>query len=200
MFPTLNRFLSRVESELLKANQFPSENQQQFQASLKENQNSSPPKCFVGFRTWSLNQASQLTGISYAEIWPSRIVATSHCHADKLHHAPHKTCQCGWWAKWNFHTTYQYQIPMGIRGAILGWGKVERHHDEGFRCEHAQIIALEKPTNALVVNDNLSYRINDNVKIAQKIAEQYDVPLLSAKELVEFSLPQGLTFEQLEDK
>lgn len=72
------------------------------------------------------------------------------------HIAPSKECECGLYA---WHGIDRISGDE-VAGAVLGWGKTIAHHD-GFRSEHAQIVAL-------AYSDDLTY---GKVKKLREIAQ-----------------------------
>lgn len=73
------------------------------------------------------------------------------------HIAPSKECECGLYA---WHGIDRISGDE-VAGAVLGWGKTIAHHD-GFRSEHAQIVAL-------AYSDDLTY---GKVKKLREIAQE----------------------------
>lgn len=162
----------------------------------KKNQNSYQPKQpLVGFRAWNEVDGT-LRGPRYDDfIWERRTISEGKC-VKRSHRPPARACGCGLWAKWRLEETLGYGW---IRGAMLGWGRVKRHGNEGFRCQYAQIIGFLEPEDNLKITNSLSYVINSRKSEVQRLSELYDVPMLKAEKLKEFALSQGITFSQLED-
>lgn len=59
------------------------------------------------------------------------------------HDAPHPDCQCGLYALHapEFMSRWHQGEPLMVHGAVLGWGRMEVHH-EGFRAQYAQPVML----------------------------------------------------------
>lgn len=65
-----------------------------------------------------------------------------------------------------------------IAGAVVAWGTLQVHRD-GFRAEHAQVVALAAPDSA------------ELVALAHAAAERYGVPLVAYDELDRHAAAHG---------
>lgn len=138
--------------------------------------------------SWKLGAWNQKYGV-----WtPGRNKAI--CHASygfslyggtpKPHeHTPAQECACGFYVltdfdKVPFATSEATQLtPNGpvvekpvflMVGAVVGWGRVIQHGDEGWRAENVQVIAL------------LDCKVSDeHLRVTHEVAEAYGVPVLS---------------------
>lgn len=137
----------------------------------------------------------------YRQQWPQREIAEAMC-SQTGHKPAEKHCGCGFWAKWDILGAHQYYYSSldGVLGAFLGWGKVQRHSDEGFRCQYGQVIGFLKPAHNIEITSTLTYKVNSRVDVIKRLAELYDVPMLESDELTKFALSQGITYNQLKDK
>lgn len=63
--------------------------------------------------------------------------------APEGHDAPHPDCECGLYALHapEFMSRWHHDEPLMVHGAVLGWGRMEVHH-EGFRAQYAQPVML----------------------------------------------------------
>jgi hypothetical protein len=62
---------------------------------------------------------------------------------DPKHAAPHPGCECGLYALHapEFMSRWHQNEPLMVHGAVLGWGRMEVHH-EGWRAQYAQPVML----------------------------------------------------------
>lgn len=102
------------------------------------------------------------------------------------------------WAKWRWSEVYpQYVGPSYAIGAVLGWGRVQRHSTEGWRAETAQVIALAlampSPRMSTTLTLDLS-GVRNHEKALRRIAEQMDVPLVKPTEIEAMALAQGIGY------
>lgn len=173
-------------------------------SSPSENRSSSrPDRPFVGFRAWK-RVGSQLYPLHMGTEtpWNGRQPTRARCASSKSHDAPEPHCHCGLWAKWNLRDARGYAGGEFVVGAVLGWGRTQRHGAEGWRSEYAQVIGLLGETPAPVPTTSLSFDVEGarkQMRSLAAVAEQMDVPLLGASELERFALSQGMTFADLEE-
>lgn len=129
-------------------------------------------ECVIGYRSWRLADWV-LAPVSYGDPWRpginravckvddtalglySRMLGRETTTAPARHKAPHQNCRCGLYA--------YHDLPANSEGVVVGavaaWGDLQVHCN-GFRAEHAQIVAL-------VEADGLT-----------EVAELYGVPLV----------------------
>lgn len=62
---------------------------------------------------------------------------------EQAHEAPHPDCECGLYALHapEFMSRWHHDKPLMVHGAVLGWGRMEVHH-EGWRAQYAQPVML----------------------------------------------------------
>jgi hypothetical protein len=118
-----------------------------------------------------------------------------------FHTAPKAECSCGFYVLTDFDMvpfeTVRYlrdqhsavvteqQMTMMV-GAVVGWGKVVQHGDEGWRAEKVQVIAL------------LDCKVSpDHLRITHEVAESYGVPVLGRKALELLAKEYGDPLPQL---
>lgn len=182
-----------------------SENRTQSQSgSLSENQNSfRPDKPFVGFRGWRISKGGLLPVVHHEDgEWASREPTHARCMVNAKHKAAEPDCHCGLWAMWRlasviYHGTYGEPY---VAGAILGWGRVQRHGAEGFRAEYAQVVGLALQLPPPVISLGLTLDpgpCEAHRTEIKRIAGLLDVPVLSPNELEAFALRQGVSYEAL---
>lgn len=130
------------------------------------------PEAVIGFRSWRLADWV-LAPLSVGHPWRPG-VNHAVCKADRdrafwtsswgeheqktppaNHSAPHQDCQCGLYA---YHDLPQRQVGIVV-GAVAAWGDLQVHCN-GFRAEHAQILALAAAPGL------------------EEVAETYGVPLV----------------------
>lgn len=107
-------------------------------------------ECVVGYRSWKLADWV-LAPVSFGNPWRPGVNHAVCKAADTMwtiaypgepqsaetHSAPQQQCTCGLHA---YHEIPE-DIPGQIIGAVAAWGDLQVHYN-GFRAEHAQILAL----------------------------------------------------------
>lgn len=137
----------------------------------------------VGFRQWALGRivASSmeegLWSISQPIKW-SRLMK-ARCLKRESHTPPDWGCECGLYAKHDMGYPVGLQSGCGY-GAVKAWGKVQVHHD-GFRAEHAEVIAL-------AYGEHWS---NNGLALVARVADALDVPLVSLSVLNDRAFEHG---------
>lgn len=160
---------------------------------------SRPDKPFVGYRAW-IPMENSLLPLVHAEngAWKLREINEARCVANEKHVPAEPNCHCGFWTIWDLRAAIASYGSGNVVGAVLGWGRVQRHSSEGFRAQYAQIIGLAFTVSNLVMGNTLTIdtstlrRQQDSLK---KIAELADVPLLSPPQLIAMARSQGLDYE-----
>lgn len=137
----------------------------------------------VGFRGWYYGTRPKLgedpeprlmAAHSYFGPWTPGI-NKAKCNGGKgqqPHTAPHELCDCGFYVLADLDELENH-IAMSksmVVGAVLGWGDVIQHGEEGWRAEYAQIIALMDIK-----------RSKKALRRAEQAADAYGVPLLSRR-------------------
>jgi hypothetical protein len=93
----------------------------------------------VGYRSWQLGWNGELRSIGRGVISWLPGLNTALCWHGFAHRAPDAACDCGLYARHLPANGIEAQDE--IHGAIVAWGQLHVHAD-GFRAEHAQVIAL----------------------------------------------------------
>jgi hypothetical protein len=140
----------------------------------------------------SLNQGIPLkVGRNQAICYPAPYGGRSFSGAELGHISPVADCMCGFYVMNDMDavpfaanglpfsmavtiaapTTTPRQAVM-VAGAVVGWGRVVQHADEGWRAQYIQVIAL------------LDCKVSDeHLRITNEIAETYGVPVVGRKAL-----------------
>ena len=142
----------------------------------------------VGFRAWKLTPDGKLL--------PRAVSAMARLHAEpwqpgvndarcmyvgftrEPHPVPGEGCDCGLYAHHDAAELRRYHRGDDVLGAIVGWGDLQVH-DNGFRAQHAQVVALVAPTSGALVEP------------ARLAAERYGVPLVPGAALAECAAASG---------
>ena len=103
----------------------------------------------MGYRAWLVAADGQLTSIGVPDhVWVSAR-ATAECrHAGRTSHpgtdhvAPVWECTCGIHAFTSLNDAIAFMGERLVAGVVRGWGRTIHHGDEGWRSEHAEILAL----------------------------------------------------------
>lgn len=112
------------------------------------------------------------------------------------HQTPAAECSCGYYVLTDFDevpfSTTPHSLVMTISagppapmapmvvGAVVGWGRVVQHGDQGWRAEFAQVIAL------------LDCKVSDeHLALTRQVAEQYGVPVVGRKALELMAMEYG---------
>lgn len=157
----------------------------------------------VGFRAWNhsvTQRVFRLTPFSPVRYVPDTVrlhstgvggsapnpwneaVATAKCrhYADALavaHRSPTRSCECGLYT-WKGPGLAAVGPPGAIWGAVLIWGRVIEHGDEGFRSEFAKIICLS----------------SNGHELTEYAARQRGVPMVSADKVAIYASEFGKVF------
>lgn len=109
----------------------------------------------VGYRWWRLSSDGTLIPRTFNEAWQPG-VNTARCMPHRIrglrqdpdpHHAPSQNCDCGIYAMHELDVRpFRLEEPAAVVGAIVAWGDLEVHAD-GFRAEHARVVALAYTLN-----------------------------------------------------
>lgn len=152
----------------------------------------------IGYRGWRVIRASKrgsdgryregneiaLQSLNGGE-WARTEVTHAKC-ISYSHGAPNYHCECGLYVlssladapKW-----YGGTWPDGVLvGAVIGWGNVIQHGDEGWRAEHARPIAF------------LDTSLFKDEPLVEAAAQQYGVPVLPRKSLQLLAKEYGEAF------
>jgi len=155
----------------------------------------------IGFRSWSPTDADELTALAKGTVW-GRGTNTARCVSDATgyfapptypysprrepcKHAPSPQCTCGIYA---YHAPHLKQTPppwsqaplAQVHGAVAAWGRMEVHKN-GFRTEHAEIIALG-------FHPDWPLRATQRLGV---IADNYCVPAVALDALAEVAAEVG---------
>jgi hypothetical protein len=127
----------------------------------------------TGYRCWDV----QSDGTLVAPVVGGRWVPgpnTARCKAI-AHRQPLASCSCGYYA------LHEPIAPAAgeVAGVISGWGDVAVQAD-GWRAEHAQVVALAIPPRAVVLTRR---GLVDFRELAERAAAMYGVPLVDEAQL-----------------
>lgn len=111
-----------------------------------------------GLRTWMLDSTGALVPYTGQTGPWNAGVNTARCARGTVHVAPAEDCTCGIYA---FHDMHRQLRDEAFVGAIAAWGDMDVYRD-GFRAQHAVVLALSGPRRAALV----------------KAAERYGVPIV----------------------
>lgn len=140
----------------------------------------------IGYRAWSVDQCWELgygtqlrlrsTGINHnwtPGINAARCGGYDRCHAAPLYTnslIPNEHHHCGLYVVADADSVQKHIKTLGqnhVVGAVLGWGKVVQHGNEGWRAQYARVIAL------------MDMKFNEaNDEIANRISQAYGVPIV----------------------
>lgn len=132
----------------------------------------------IGFRSWTVTTRKKFWGghgyalksLAYPGEWKPGITKAK-CPTVS-HEAPNEFCSCGLYVLARLKEVTRWGANQTtVTGAVMGWGRVIQHDDEGWRAEFARPIAF-LDTNTYGDQPDL-----------QDIADQYGVPLLDRKNL-----------------
>lgn len=140
----------------------------------------------IGYRAWKTDRRwelgyghrARLTSTGIVHEWgpgvnEARCGGYVRCHSVPLHTnspIPNEYHQCGLYVVADVPGVQRHVPTLAenhVVGAVLGWGKVVQHGDEGWRAQYARVIAL--------MDMKLSEK---NDEIAHAISEAYGVPIL----------------------
>lgn len=160
----------------------------------------------IGFRGWNLEEDQLLPPYQNTDAWkPGQNTAVCTSSVAKInydflfdyheileHQAPDPACMCGLYA---YHTLsdMQYTSSDQIIGAVKLWGAVEVH-ETGSRAEHAEVVALAKPSiRVLWILDLLfllanTFLLITDTELTTKIFNG-SVALLLAIGFIKYTLP-----------
>lgn len=132
----------------------------------------------IGYRFWEAGLKSMSTnyvwqpGVNTAkcEFYGMRAAFPFNIH----HRAPMPHCSCG------FYATHELEV-YPYSGIIQAWGRIQRHGTEGFRAEHARIIAL------------IDWGYEDWNNELRRQATRLNVPILSTEEIESFVKQYGIS-------
>lgn len=138
----------------------------------------------IGFRGWNFSRQFKLglgtsvhlgsTGVRHH--WKPGVQKAVHegYEADPTHRAPEQHCSCGFYVLRDVDTVSTHNA-LGdnlVVGAVMGWGKVVQHGEEGWRAEYVRLLAL--------MDCKLSKRQSKNT---QEAARAYGVEVKSRSAL-----------------
>ena len=117
--------------------------------------------------------------------------AGSSAHV-RAHTAPYQGCGCGLHAWMDVEEALRYYELTTMRGwvlaSVIGWGRVL--FDEDFwRAEKALVVAFADPKDTHA--DKLEIVRERTARWLERVAENYDVPILPLQELMEYTLNYG---------
>ncbi len=127
----------------------------------------------TGYRCWDVEIGGTLLAPIIGARWrpgPNTARCKAIAHAEPL-----ASCSCGYYA------LHEPVAPAAgqLAGVISGWGDIGVQPD-GWRAEHAQIVALAIPPRALVLTRR---GLVDSRTLAKRAAAKYGVPLVDAAQL-----------------
>ncbi len=100
----------------------------------------------IGVREWAIDDDNRLCSVnSNFGTWEPGI-NTARCRALTArsgHHAPAAYCTCGFYVRKLSDVVLQTS-SLHVLGAVRCWGRIIEHQ-EGFRAEHAEVVALLRP-------------------------------------------------------
>lgn len=103
------------------------------------------------------------------------------------HNAPSFSCECGLYVLNSLADAPNWYGGRGLPadvviGAVVGWGEVIQHGDEGWRAEYARPVAFLKTD------------LFQEQPLLHRIAEQYGAPILDRKGLELYAAEYGASF------
>jgi len=103
-------------------------------------------------------------------------VTTAKCGIDRKHPAPHFHCECGLYVLADLAAAPFWYSQTGIPpdvviGAVVGWGNVIQHGDEGWRAQYARPIAFLKTD------------VFGEQPLLERVAQVYKLPILERRGL-----------------
>ena len=168
----------------------------------------------IGYRCWSIGKdavtgAPRLTSVGnylFPDHWAPKAATEAHCrlHPGGVkylaplrfgldaewhgHPVPDWYCECGLYVLSNLADAPNWLHHTGIPhvfGAVVGWGKVIEHGDEGYRAEYARPIAFLGADAAknLWRPRNETYWTPD--ELISAAAEEYGVPVIATRKGLE---------------
>jgi hypothetical protein len=152
------------------------------------------PLPVIGWRSWKLRQAAEgvvLEGLFQSERWEVG-VTRARCRRcppwmTNQHSIPELSCECGLYAFSTpaaavRHAERQLAAVFAgcgqaqpVAGAVVGWGRVVQHGDQGWRAGYARPVAL----------------LNMGQPLLEEAASRYGVPLVSMRGLCLLPLEYG---------
>lgn len=147
----------------------------------------------VGWRTWRLRASGEgavLEGVHSGVRWD---LGTTHAGCRRcpswmagLHPVPASSCECGLYAFSAPDDALHYLVtppdtldgsdpaPL-VAGAVIAWGRIVRHEQEGWRAQHARPVAL----------------LDTDHPLLEALALRHRVPVVSARGLRLLPLEYG---------
>jgi hypothetical protein len=106
----------------------------------------------VGFRAWAYAETFEIGVGKHVRLqaanpqfgdWGADDL-TATCKGGRDHLAPDEHCGCGFYVVRDVAGVEQHNRVTNdtVVGAVMGWGKVVQHGDEGWRAQHVRILAL----------------------------------------------------------
>jgi len=147
----------------------------------------------IGFRAWGteiVKRKPTLCSVAVTYFWSSGRAEKAMCrngaYAAIDHPVPHPACSCGLHACSTLAlAAMQNQIVSNdpyVYGACVGWGRVLRHEDQGWRAEYVRPIAL------------LDSRLFDEDDALVEVAKHYGLPILDRRALLAYVAEYGEYF------
>ncbi len=150
----------------------------------------------LGWRVWVLEE-SALQALHGGFTWPAGRPATADC--ERPHRAPGRGCGCGLWARYDLASLIDawYFHEGGVFGAVIAWGEVAFHGDEGFRAEHARPVFLVRDAWRLAALTELGVRAAvATPEEVDRVADTYGVPSVPVAALPYVASEFGLSIDR----
>lgn len=136
----------------------------------------------IGYRAWQLHMTAEeveLCGLHNWGRWDLRVTKAS-CRRTppwmiRQHRVPNPSCECGLYAVTTLDEPARrarlsatrllaaFASPTVVAGAMVGWGRVIQHGEQGWRAEYGRPIGL----------------LDTGHPLLEVVACRYNVPLLS---------------------
>ena len=125
----------------------------------------------IGFRAWNVGARSTLRSLNDGIPWPKKKAIHAKCLVEEKHKIPTWDCHCGVHVLAHLKDVPLWGESDSVAGAVIGWGHVIRHGDEGWRAEYARPIGL------------LDTRVYDESADLERLGESYGIPILGRQGL-----------------
>ena len=136
----------------------------------------------IGFRAWNWSQphkkySAVILGSRHMdEKWNTQGATKAKClcynSSDPFaHKQPSDLTECGLYVLAKLKDVQQHWDKNQVLGAVMGWGRVVQHGNQGWRAEYAQPIAF------------LRTDVLEDKPHEEQLSEQYQVPLMDRKGL-----------------
>jgi hypothetical protein len=159
----------------------------------------------IGYRGWTVEEDYSLWPVTTtaAGEWLPGPMKASCWRKYGGHHIPclppvNPSCECGFYA---LHTLDRVENWAGsgnvtVQGIVTGWGRLA-NHDEGFRAERIEIMAIICPDNLCAKVMLRSGMFGDQFPVRyREVAKRYNVPLVRQSNAESYALEFGSPMPQ----